>query len=384
MDPITLAAKQLHADIEAFWSPHPGAPIAPGPRILRLVVNPSERRDLLKALRWFEWSPVNRRPVILFEEPFEDEPSWLRALIAKTSDGCEAVRKGLAEDGMLLTPTPARPTDAVLDATTARRYVDTAAECMVNGALDGLFVAVAPKRVTDPRAYRATLAKLTALPIGRALRVAVLDSPGAEQKLRALFPAEARFEVDRAELFAFLKQTGPKPSAGPTIPKAAWSSALPARQVGETLRVLLLEAGQALSVDMARLTVQHFEAAQELSRENDLTAQECAIGIGLGSAHGAAGDEAAALAAYDDAMQRALTADRLPLAAQALLGMAGIHFSKGRYAEARIAYETIARLTIAVPPLAEEARRMQKQCRELERVNTEEAPRSRKEIAIAH
>ena len=383
MDPIILAAKQLHADIDAFWNPHPGALISAEPRVLRLVVSPSERGDLLKALRWLEWSPDNRRPVILFGEPFEDEPRYLRALIAKTSDDCEAVRRGLIEDGILPAPTPARVAAAVLDATTARGYLDAAAECVVNGLLDGLFIALVPKRVADPRAYRATLAKLTALPIGTALRVAVLDSPGVEQELRALFPAEARFEVDRAELFAFLKQTGPKPSAGPAIAKPSWSSALPSRQVGETLRVLLLDAGHALSVGKARLAIQHFEVAQELSRENDLTAQECAIGIGLGSAHGAAGDEAAALAAYDDAMQRALTADRLPLAAQALLGFAGIHFSKGRYAEARIAYETIVRLPIDVPPLAEEAQRMQKQCLEIERVNAEEA-RSRKEIAIAH
>jgi hypothetical protein len=384
MDPITLAAKRLHCDIDAFWNPHPGALIALGPRVLRLVVSASERGDLLKALRWLEWSSASRRPIILFEEPFEDEPRWLRALIAKTADDCEAVRKGFAEDGVRLTLPPARPADAVLDATTARRYLDATAECMVNGSLDGLFVAVVPKRVTDPRAYRATLARLTASPVGAALRLAVLDIPGTDQELRALVPTEARFEVDRAELFGFLKQIGLKPSAGPAIRKPSWSSALPSWQVGETLRVLLLDAGEALATGKAWLAVQHFEAAQELSHHNDLTAQECAIGIGLGSAHVVAGDEPAALAAYDDAVRRALEAELRPLAAQALLGMAGIHFSKGRYAEARIAYEIIARLSIDVPSLAEEAQHMQKRCRELERVNAEEEPRSRKEIAIAH
>ena len=269
MDPITRAARQLHADIDAFWNPHPGAPIAAGPRVLRLVVSPSERGDLLKALRWLEWSPTNRRPVILFEEQFEDEPRYLRALITKTADDCEAVRKGLAEGGVLLTLPPASPADAVLDATTARRYLDAAA-CVVNGSLDGLFIVVVPNRVADPNAYGATLEKLMASPIGPALRLAVLDSPGAE--LGALLPTEARFQVDRAELLAFLKQVGPKPSAGPAIPKPSWLSALPSRQVGETLRVLLLDAGQALAEGKARLAIKHFEAAQVLSREYDLTA----------------------------------------------------------------------------------------------------------------
>jgi hypothetical protein len=298
----------------------------------------------------------------------------LRALIAKTVDDCEAVRKGLAEDGGLLTPVPARPADAVLDGSTVRRYLDATAECVVNGPLDGLFVALVPKRIADPNAYRATLAKLAASPIGPALRLAILDIPGAE--LGALLPTEARFEVDRADLFAFLRQVGPRPSAGPAIPKPPWSSALPSRQVGETLRLLLLDAGQALSEGKAKLAIQHFEAAQALAHTNDRTAQECAIGIGLGSAHGAAGDEPAALVTHEHAMQRALTADLLPLAAQALLGIAAIHFSKHRYTEARIAYETIVRLTIDVPPLAEEAQRMRKQCRELEHVNAEEAPGS--------
>ena len=384
MDPITRAARQLHADIDAFWNPHPGAPIAAGPRVLRLVVSPSERGDLLKALRWLEWSPTNRRPVILFEELFEDEPRYLRALITKTAGDCEAVRKGLAEGGVLLTLPPASPADAVLDATTARWYLDAAAACVVNGSLDGLFVVVVPKRVADPKAYGATLAKLMASPIGQALRLAVLDIPGAE--LGELVLTEARFQVDRAELLAFLKQVGPKPSAGSAIPKPSWLSALPSRQVGETLRVLLLDAGQALAEGKARLAIKHFEAAQVLSREYDLTAQECAIGLGLGSAHLLASDEPQGLAAYDAAVRRAVAAELRPLAAQARLGMAGIHFSRGRYTEARTGYETIARLTIDVPPLVEEAQRRQKQCRQLERVDAEEAPRSQshKESAIAH
>ena len=385
MDPITLAAKQLHADIDTFWNPHPGAPIAAGPRVLRLVASPSERGELLKALRWLEWSPTNRRPVILFEEAFEDEPRWLRALLAKTSDDCEAVRKGLVDDGMLpAPPPPARFAAAVLDATTARRYLDATAECVGNGPLEGLFIALVPKRVADPKVYRATLAKLTAPPSAPVLRLAVLAIPGAE--LHLLLPAKARFEVERAGLFAFLQQISLKPSEGPALPKPPWSSALPSRQDGETLRVLLLNAGQALSEGKAKLAIHHFEAAQKLSGENGLTAQECASGIGRGNAQDAAGDEGAAFATYEDAMQRALAAGLLPLAAQALLGIAGIHFGKGRFTEARMAYETIALLTIDVPPLAEEAQRMQKHCRDLERVSGEEVPRSRspKEIAIAH
>ena len=194
----------------------------------------------------------------------------------------------------------------------------------------------------------------------------MLDIPGAN--LGAVLPGEARFELDRAAVLAFLKQLGPKPSQGPP----ALATGSPSQTTDQTLRALLLDAGQALSEGKAKLAAQSFQAAQVLCRENDLLTQECAISIGLGSAHLVAGDEPAALAAYAHAMQRAVAAELPPLAAQAMLGTAGIHFGQAGYAEARVAYETLARLAMDLSPLVQEAERMQRQCREHERLKAED------------
>jgi hypothetical protein len=262
MDPTTLAAKHFLAQLESFWNPPPTAPTPPGPRIVRVVADPSERGDLVRSLRWLEWSPESRRPVVLFEDALEDEHRWLRALVTKTADDCEAVQEGLAADGLLVTPLPARPAATTIAAPAARRYLDAVAEHLAGGPLDGLVIALVPTYVADPAAYRGTLAKIAAPPIGASLRLAVLDVSGAD--LAALLPSEARFELDRDELFTFLKQMSPKRSKGPAA---------------EPLRVLLLDAGQALSEGKAQLAVQHLLAAQALCRTAGLRAQECATEI---------------------------------------------------------------------------------------------------------
>jgi hypothetical protein len=222
MDPITAAAKEFLAQLERFWKPARSAPIPSALRVVRVVVAPSDRGDVLKALRWLEWSPENRRPVVLFEDAFEDEARWLWELVAKLAGDCDSVRQGLTEDGILLPIVPTRPSEAAIDTATARRYVEAAAEALVTEALDGLVIALAPRWVADPKAYGVTLAKIAAPPLSAALFLAVLDIPGAE--LRAPFPVEVRYEVNRSALFAFLKQLGPKSSEGPAISKPSWSS----------------------------------------------------------------------------------------------------------------------------------------------------------------
>jgi hypothetical protein len=370
MDPMTLASKQFLTELESFWNPPATVPLPAGPRVLRLVVSPSERGDLLKALRWLEWSADNRHPIVLFEDAFENATRWLRGLVAKTANDCEAVRKGLTEDRIPMAPLPAKPAEATIDAATARHYLDSVAEHMAGGVLDGLLVVLAPRRVTNLRAYRGTLAKIVALPIGAALRLVVVDVPEAD--LAALLPSAARFEVDRAELFAFLRLMGTKPSKGPPMPKRASASPAtpephhPSERTAEPLRVLLLDAGQALAEGKPKLAIQHLCTAEALARKHGLRAQECAIGIGLGGAQLAATDERAALTTYQHVMQRALAARLSPLAAQAMLGIAAVHFGRGRYAAARAAYEILACMTTDMPVLAQEAERMQKQCRELE------------------
>jgi hypothetical protein len=148
---------------------------------------------------------------------------------------------------------------------------------------------------------------------------------------------------------------------------------IPSEAAGKTLRVLLLDAGQALSDGRPALAIRAFGAAQTLCRAEGLVPQECATGIGLGSAHLAAGDEQAALEAYVHAAQRALAAKLPPLAAQAMLGVAGVHFGKGSFAQAREAYAAVAHLAINVPSLAQEAERMEQKCGDLTRLRSGDA-----------
>ena len=216
MDPITAAAKRFVTQIEGFWHHPPTAPNAPGPRVLRMVAAPTERSSVLKALRWLEWSPENRRPLVLFEDAFNDEPCWLRALVAKVADDCDAVRAGLTGNGITQTMTPPpKPAAAALDAVMAIRYLEATARSLINEVLDGIFVAVVPEHVTDSKAYRAAVARIAVLPFDTDLRIAVLDIPGAD--LGVLLPGEARFELDRDALLAFLEQLGPRPSQGPPV-----------------------------------------------------------------------------------------------------------------------------------------------------------------------
>ena len=377
MDPMTVAAKRFIAQLESAWAASPSAANAPGPRAVRLVADPAEHSGVLKALRWLEWSSASTRPVVLFEAPFANEPQWLRELVAKVADDCEAVRTKLAETGMTLPPAATRPADTTLDAVTAARYLDAAAKSLVTEALDGLVIALVPRQVTDPTAYRAAIAKIAAPGGDGALRLVVLDVRGAD--LDALLPDEAHFVLDRAALLAFLKQLGPRLSEGPAGPKPRWPLVTnevgtpgPSQATHAALRARLLDAGEALSEGKAKLAVAHFQSAHRLCQENAMRTEECATGIGLGSAYLAAGDETAALATYEQAMERAVAGGLSMLAAQAMLGAAGIHFGMARYAEARRAYETIARLTVEVPPLAQAAERMQRQCRDRERMTAKD------------
>src|SRR5579884_2550784 len=99
MDPLTTAARSFIRETERVWAapPRPGAA-----RVLRMEAPPDDRGDLVKTLRWMEWSPQNRWPLFLYEAPFTTEAAWCDGLCEKLRADYDLVRKGAAEEGVAL------------------------------------------------------------------------------------------------------------------------------------------------------------------------------------------------------------------------------------------------------------------------------------------
>lgn len=203
MDPITVAAQRFRKRWLAFWvraqRPRPATP-AP-PRALRVVVAPPDRTACLQTLRWIEWQPDNRHPFVILESPFESQASFLRAAATRLDEDLDALRRGLAADGLTLLPLGPLPQPTTAAALRQRLLAAGAAVAQV---LDGLVVVLAPPRVADPVAYEALRRELTAVSDAAALRLVIIDSaPDAELNNEASI--QLHFEVDQAALQSFLR-----------------------------------------------------------------------------------------------------------------------------------------------------------------------------------
>jgi tetratricopeptide (TPR) repeat protein len=370
VDPITLAARRFVAEIEAFWAPPPGHEVK-GPPVLRLVVEPADRKDMLKALRVMEWQPDNRRAFVVVESAFTTEAAFALAVATALEADHDKLRKGLAEDGMAIPAlSPAeRPVTTERLAAQLRRAAES-----VSQVLDGLVLALVPSRLAEGADYAAFVARLAPVSIGATLRVCVLDHPS----LRGTLPGQARFAVDRDALFAYLKELKPDRSIGPASAtprlappeKAALEKELKRRilsqPTGDELRTLLLDAGKAMSDGQFKTAVRKFRAARMLCHLSGLTQEEAATSIALGSAALAAGDKRAAIAAYRAAKQSAIAEGLSAMAAQAELGIAGAHGSTRDYRDARASYAEVVNLAASIPALRIEAMRMTAECFVLE------------------
>src|SRR5262245_56031761 len=74
MDPITSAARAFLAEAKAFWRARPE-------RVLPIIAEPSERGEMVKALRLAELAPENRRPLFLYEAPFVDACTYFDGVL---------------------------------------------------------------------------------------------------------------------------------------------------------------------------------------------------------------------------------------------------------------------------------------------------------------
>jgi hypothetical protein len=370
VDPITLAAKRFTAEFEAFWNPPPGHAMK-GPPALRLFVDRSDRKDMLKALRIMEWRPENRRPFVIIESEFVSEAAFALAIASALEADHEKLRRGLAEDGLTI-PALALAQRPI----TAERLVAQLGEAArgVSQVLDGLVLVLVPVSIAEGAPYAPFIERLAAASNGSTLRVCALDDPSLRSKL----PGQASFTVDHDKLRSFLKELKPNASRGPaaSAPKLSppqkaalekeLGARLPSQPTGDELRTLLLDAGKAMSDGQFKVAARKFRAARMLCHLSGLTQEEAATSLALGSAALAAQDKRAAIAAYRTAKQIALAGGLSVMAAQAELGVAGAHWSTRDFREARASYAEVERLAETIPALKLEAMRMEAECFVLE------------------
>ena len=371
MDPVTLAAKRFIMEFEAFWRPPPGHEVK-GPPVLRLVVDRSDRKDLLKTLRVMEWQPDNRRPFVIVEAAFTSEAAFALGAASTLEAEYEKLRKGLADDGLLI---PALA--PCLRPVTTERFLAQLGLAVqgVSQVLEGLVLVLVPSSIEEGAPYASFVERLASMSNGTTFRVGVLDQPS----LRSNLPGQASFAVDQAALLAFLKELKPNGSQGPASPaprlsppqKAALEKELkrrlPSQPTGDALRALLLDAGKAMSDGQLKTAVRKFRAARMLCHLSGLAQEEAATSLALGSAALAAQDTQAALAAYQVAKRIALAEGVPVMAAQAELGVAGVHWFAHDYRNARASYTEVTRLSESMPALRNEAMRMEAECLALEK-----------------
>lgn len=362
MDPLTLAAKRFMRDVETFRSPPPGFKAPAGPRLLRVVVDPQDRGNLLKTMRWLEHEPRNQCPVSIVTSDFTDIPSALRGIVERVREDYDAVRAGLAEDGMTIPALAWARSELSIAAVSA--LLAEAAHGLAQ-VLGGLFVVIAPERVVDPAAYREFAEQLASKLEARELHVLMTELPDAP--IHSATAWVGCFEVDRDALLDYLANLGPKPSSGPTtmpriVPTKDQKRALraagvdvPSLDSARALRRLLLEGGRALADHEPRVAVRKLRAAKMLCHLDRLEALEGAVLLGLGSAYLHTQNRQGALAAYASAKELGTKLRQPTLAAQALLGTAAVRRAAGDGSAARAAYSEIVDLVGPEHPLGAHA-----------------------------
>jgi hypothetical protein len=229
MDPITRAARVFLAEAEAFWRAEPM-------RVLPLFAAPSERGEVVKALRLQELSPDNRRPLFLFEEPFAESHAYLDGLAEAIRQDYEQIRRGVAEEGVTLPPFPATVQAREGCSAPMQRAVvvlELAAR-LLGDPFEGLCMALVPRQVADRAGWQESMATLHRVRLSARVRIAVFAPP--DGPLHGMSSSlGAHLHIDEAELRDYLRRMDSTTSEGSR-------SELPAPETAMQLRRLLLDA----------------------------------------------------------------------------------------------------------------------------------------------
>lgn len=310
MDPITRAMRQLAEDGEAFRRAYPE-------RALPLIAREDERSYLVQALRLWENRPENRRPFVVCEMPFAGPDEYLTKVAEQIAQDYEAVRKGVAEEGVALEEYGA-PAPLAL---AAQRAAD-----LLGDRFDGLLIALVPAHVSDAEEWHETVSRLSS-----SARVCwAVFSPGAEEG--------ARFALDADALSAFLKQTAPAGS----------------------LHALLLDAAEAQGAGHHDKAARLYREARAVCQAEGLVEPEATVLVALAGAGLAAGALREATRTYREAAKVAERAGAPALACQAWMGVGGALSARGKRASAAVAYRAAAALArrAGIQPLEKEAVRL--------------------------
>jgi hypothetical protein len=363
MDPMTCAARQFFAKMDAVWEAGHG-------RVARVVACDEDRGELVKALRASELSPENRWPLVLFEAPFMETRSYFRGLCDRIARDYDLVREGAAEEGVMLAPLAEDATlknaDGLDPIGRAAVYIERAA-ALLGARLDGVLIALVPAQVDTTEGWRESIATLAAAPFSTKVRVVVADQ--ADGPLEAVLGAPgARFAIDQAKLMAYMK----KLAHGARGRRDDRSRGAP--DARRSLGPLLLDAAERARQGDTAGVVELYGRAISVCIDEELKSEEACVRMALAGAYLAAGDGPAALESYLKAAELGAAQRAFPIVCHARLGAGGVCFAVSQYERAAELYELAAEAAAQAesPLLRIEMLRMTGTCHAL-RGSTEDA-----------
>jgi hypothetical protein len=351
MDPVMRAARVFLGEAEALWRERPA-------RGLPLVAEPSERAELVKALRLGELLPENRRPLFLYEEPFTEAEVYFRGFAAAIEHDYALVRKGAASEGVKL-PAFSLEAAAVAPVERAVLWMERAA-ALLGERLDGATFALVPAQVHDEAAWRESVCALEQAPRTPRARLAVYAPPGGPLD-GALGDEGARFHVDEDALWSFIGERG---ADGPSQEPQAAPRA--------ELRRLLLAAVKSTKAQQHTAAARSYEDAATLCAAEGLVLEEAMARMGLGGVCLAAGAAELAAESYTKAAALAKGKNARALECQAWMGAGGAYLVEDTFALATVSYRAAAEAArqAEIAPLRVQALRMVSTC--LQRLGRDE------------
>jgi tetratricopeptide (TPR) repeat protein len=347
MDPIMRAARTFLAEAETLWWEHPE-------RVLPLIADPSDRGDLVRALRLGELAPENRRPLFLYEAPFTEAESYFGGLTAAIERDYAAVRKGVAAERVSL---PAFSFEAGTLAPVERAvlWMERAA-ALLGERFDGATFALVPTQVQDNAAWRESVGALEQAPRPPRARLAVYAPPGGPLD-GALGDEGARLHVDEDALWGFIEERGGDD---------------PSQEPRAELRRLLLAAAKSTKAQEHATAVRCYEEAATLCAAEGLVREEAMARMGLGGVCLAAGAPELAVESYTKAAALAQGKKARALECQAWMGAGGAYLIEDAPALAAVSYRAAAEAARQgeIAPLRIQALRMASTC--LQRLGRDE------------
>lgn len=349
MDPITVATRRFLRDLARLWKQRPD-------RIARLVASSGDRGHVVKAMRLGEYDPSNRRPLFVYDAPFEATEPYFAGLCDRISTDYELVRRGVADEGVTL---PRLSPPARVPALSPEAHaiaVLTAASERLSSRLDGALVALLPRSIANTSAWRGSIERLSRVARPPSLRIAVLDPEGGPLS-SVLGPEGARFSFDLDELFDFVEQQSDRKSEGPLVApgpalspqqradfEQATGRKMPVAETAAALQACFLEGARAAAKNDFKAAAEAYRRARDLCHGEGLAAQEAGATFALGGAYLAAGARPMAQATYGQAALLAAQEQLWSVACQAKLGEAGVGWMASDFVRAARAYAEAALL----------------------------------------